>query len=548
MTWIEQRAAGLAVALMLTFVAGVGAQPAVVTAGADGLVASAQAPWAKAFLTVAGPGDWVLEREFGPGEPIALPFFDATGQPLPDGAYTYELALAPVPGPAEAARDDGAMLERARGQAPPAQPVSGRFSLRGGRLVPPGAREPAVPPALRSAAPPPDYNIVDSLCVGFDCPTSPSFDDTTILMMENNLRVKFDDTSALAGFANRDWSLNANDSTSGGANRFFVQDCGTSSQGGCTGNAVFSIEGGARANALYVEDGGRVGIGTSTPVHMLHMRYGDSPALRLEQDSSYGWTAQSWDMAGNETNWFVRDVTSGSRLPLRIRVGAPTDSLHVYSDGKIGMGTNAPGASLHVKGSSGSTLAQVEETSATTAARNLLKIVNNGASTFRFDNTSLGNYWGFGSLAGNNFFITNSTSGTLNLTLTPAGVLTVVDLVETSDRAQKAEVESVDGRALLARVADLPISTWRLKTGDSRQIGPMAQDFRELFGLGPDERHIRPGDVAGVALAAVKALREVVAEKEARLAAQQAQIEALTAGQAELAAQLARLQEQLAAQ
>jgi hypothetical protein len=68
----------------------------------------------------------------------------------------------------------------------------------------------------------------------------------------------------------------------------------------------------------------------------------------------------------------------------------------------------------------------------------------------------------------------------------------------------------------------------------------MAQDFRALFGLGPDDTHIRPGDVAGVALAAVQALSEVVAEKDARLLAHQARIDAL-------AEQLARLEARLAA-
>ena len=34
-----------------------------------------------------------------------------------------------------------------------------------------------------------------------------------------------------------------------------------------------------------------------------------------------------WDIAGNEANFFVRDVTGGSRLPLRIRPGAPTSSI-----------------------------------------------------------------------------------------------------------------------------------------------------------------------------------------------------------------------------
>ena len=34
-------------------------------------------------------------------------------------------------------------------------------------------------------------------------------------------------------------------------------------------------------------------------------------------------------MAGNETNFFIRDVTNGSKLPFRIRPGAPTSSIDV---------------------------------------------------------------------------------------------------------------------------------------------------------------------------------------------------------------------------
>lgn len=545
MTSSKLRTAGLAAALALTFAPAAALPPgAAVRLSPDALAVGPQAPWDRALLTVAGPGGWILERDFTHGAPIVLPFQDEAGQAFPDGSYTWELVLT-LEAAQRLVREERAGSDPAVGPGPAVAPLSGHFSLRGGRLVPGGAREPAPPPALR-ADPQPDYSIVDSLCVGFDCPASPAFGDTTILTMENNLRLKFDDTSALAGFANRDWSLNANDAESGGANRFFLQDCGESSQGGCTGNAVFSVEAGARANALYVDDSGRVGLGTSAPVMLLHERYGDTPSLRLEQDTSYGWPAYTWDVAGNETNWFVRDTTAGSRLPFRIRAGAPTDSLHVFGDGRVGMGTGAPGSSLHVKGSAGTTLVQVEEVSATTQSRNMLRMINNGASTFRFDNTLTGVNWGFGSLGSGNFFISNSGSATLNLTLSPSGVLTVVDLVETSDREQKADVEAVDTRALLAQLGELPLSTWRHQAGVARHVGPMAQDFHALFGLGPDDRHVRPGDVAGVALAGVQALRELLAEKEAQLAAQQERIEALTAGLGALEQKLAGLQAQLA--
>ena len=45
-------------------------------------------------------------------------------------------------------------------------------------------------------------------------------------------------------------------------------------------------------------------------------------------------------------------------------------------------------------------------------------------------------------------------------------------------------------------------------------MGPMAQDFSAAFGLGIDDKHVSPMDMAGVSLAAVQALNEVVQEKE----------------------------------
>ena len=61
--------------------------------------------------------------------------------------------------------------------------------------------------------------------------------------------------------------------------------------------------------------------------------------MRLEQNNSGGFTAQTWDVAGNEANFFVRDVTGGSRLPFRIRPGAPTSSIDINASGNVGIGT-----------------------------------------------------------------------------------------------------------------------------------------------------------------------------------------------------------------
>jgi len=105
-----------------------------------------------------------------------------------------------------------------------------------------------------------------------------------------------------------------------------------------------------------------------------------------------------------------------------------------------------------------------------------------------------------------------------------------------SDRNVKANFTAVDGQALLARLAALPIATWNYKAQpDSvRHMGPTAQDFREAFGLGEDEKHISTVDAQGVALAAIQALYE---ELNRALGEKDQQI-------AELRARLAHLEQQ----
>lgn len=191
-----------------------------------------------------------------------------------------------------------------------------------------------------------DDLIVDgSACIGQDCVNGESFGFDTIRIKENNLRIKADDTSVSASFPNRDWQLTFNDSSNGGANKFSVDDI--------TGSRTpFTIEAGARTNALFIEDSGQIGIGTSTPVADLHVKTGNTPTLRLEQDGTSGFTPQIWDLAGNETNFFVRDATNGSDLPFRIFPDAGTSALVIEGGtGDIGLGTTNPEFSIHALGS-----------------------------------------------------------------------------------------------------------------------------------------------------------------------------------------------------
>ena len=100
----------------------------------------------------------------------------------------------------------------------------------------------------------------------------------------------------------------------------------------------------------------------------------------------------------------------------------------------------------------------------------------------------------------------------------------------TSDRNAKEAFAPVDARAILDRVAQLPIETWRYKGEAIRHIGPMAQDWSRAFGVGPDDRHIDLIDASGVALAAIQALAQRVEAQETELAALRATLAGLETG------------------
>lgn len=278
-----------------------------------------------------------------------------------------------------------------------------------------------------------DDIIVDgSACIGFDCVNGEPFGFDTIRIKENNLRIRAVDTSTSASFPSRDWQIVFNDSSNGGANKFSIDDL----DGGRT---PFTIEAGAPSHSLYVDDGGRIGFGTSTPVVDLHVKSGNTPTLRLEQDGSSGFTAQTWDVAGNETNFFIRDASNGSKLPLRIRPNAPSNSIFVDADGDVGLGTSAPGtlsdgsdASLHVRRTDGDATLFVEEASTTTAERTLFEVKNNGTVRIAMSNAAAS--WNFKVPgAGTLFQISKDASGLNQMSLDDAGNVTFQGVVSANN-------------------------------------------------------------------------------------------------------------------
>lgn len=191
-----------------------------------------------------------------------------------------------------------------------------------------------------------DVEVRGSLCVGFDCTFSEAFGFDTFRLKENNLRIHFNDTSSSGSFPTRDWRITINDTGNGGQSYFAITDADT-------GRNVLRVDANAPTNAMRVDSDGDLGLGTASPVVDVHSVDGNTPTLRLEQDQSNGFAAQTWDLAGNETNFFLRDVTNSSRLPFRVQPGAPTNTLFLRANGNVGMGVldNGPATDLHLRAS-----------------------------------------------------------------------------------------------------------------------------------------------------------------------------------------------------
>ncbi|MFT7553379.1 MAG: hypothetical protein ACI9BV_003713 [Rhodothermales bacterium] len=191
---------------------------------------------------------------------------------------------------------------------------------------------------------------------------------------------------------------------------------------------------------------------------------------------------------------------SGSRVPesvltnrsfvakglgaMPIHAEAPTNSFLVSSDGRVGFGTDLPLGRLHVVVPIGDA-----------GTRDLLLLDDNG-----------------------------------NLEI--SGILS-----EASSVHLKEDIQAVDGAVVLDGLLSLPVSTWSYRTDSNgaRHMGPMAQDFRAVFGLGTSDESIAVLDASGVTMASLQALAQQAAD-------QAAVIEALRISNADLVARIQALE------
>lgn len=338
-------------ATMTTLVSG-----AEITSSLDGnsLVWSVDRPHGGATLNLVQPDGAVVTRRFNTDDPLRLELDRNASR---EGQYLYELTVAP-----RLDEQQRQMMAEARASGTPPSieakgaRLSGSFRNVAGEWIGSfSARTEEHPLADENdRGSPRDQVIADDLivqfsaCVGMDCVNNESFGFDTVRIKENNTRLTFIDTSNTGSFASGDWQLRANGSDNGDPNFFAIDWLGTGANSGDTvTSSPFRVDGTAPNHALRVAGDGDIGLGTPSPAVELHVRDGDTPTLRLEQDASAGFGAHTWDIAGNETNFFVRDVTNGSQLPFRVFPNAGDDML-VMRNGQVGINTDNPAARLHV--------------------------------------------------------------------------------------------------------------------------------------------------------------------------------------------------------
>ncbi|UCH95898.1 MAG: hypothetical protein JSV88_03370, partial [Candidatus Aminicenantes bacterium] len=234
-----------------------------VTIGSNGMNIMPRVSYSQLVVTVARADGSVFRRTFDSGSTPYLDLSSICGSISRDGIYNYELRLIPAPTQRIRKSIETAGLDKETALPQKAMIQSGSFSVLGGMIQPPsGASEDQLSRTM-DVLHYDDVIITGSLCVGFDCANGESFGYCTIKLKENNLQLCFEDTSA-GSFPTNDWKIQINDTTSGGASYFTLWDTDG-------GRRPFTIEAGAPAHSLYVEDYGRVGLGTSIPYVELHI-------------------------------------------------------------------------------------------------------------------------------------------------------------------------------------------------------------------------------------------------------------------------------------
>jgi hypothetical protein len=148
---------------------------------------------------------------------------------------------------------------------------------------------------------------------------------------------------------------------------------------------------------LYMESGGQIGIGTTTPSSLLHIA-STSPATMTIETTTDGESSLLFDNGSGRDNWKIgADMTVGNTFEIRNMTDGVTRMV-VDPDGDVGIGTTTPSTRLHVVATGGSTAGQSYASSLATLTNTNSFSANTNNLGFNSDVTVSGTMSGNGTV------------------------------------------------------------------------------------------------------------------------------------------------------
>jgi hypothetical protein len=331
---------------------------------------------------------------------------------------------------------------------------------------------------------------------------------------------------------------------------------------GTISNSDFALGTNNSFDRIYLTKGGNIGIGTTNPTALLDvsnvMRVSGNTAPTYPSggqgfEAAFDTDGKAGSISGGSGTTLLQSYNRGTPAWNDMWIGAlntefdanGSAAMYINSSGNIGIGTTSPTtAKLNVSGTgyiSGNVGIGTTNLGAglnvgggtpSGANRVIIKGITDD-DTFALENYNSTKKWAM-TVYGNDFRLgetgvaywlnVQATSGNVGINVTNPthplqigtngtngnGAYLSVGGVWTngSSKTFKDNIQTLNGQDILNKISSLPIDEWSYDNEgpDVRHIGPFAEDFYSIFGVGNDNMHISTIDPAGIALVGIQAL------------------------------------------